>query len=49
MSEQNEERYDPLSFETKWREKWLASGLYNASSDDDRPKYYCLDFFLSLI
>ncbi len=40
-----DERYDPRAFESKWREKWLETGLYNASSDDDRPKYYCLDFF----
>ena len=29
-------RYDPKSFEQKWRDRWEADGLYVARDDDPR-------------
>ncbi len=37
--------YNPLSIEPKWQTRWEEQGLFRASSDSDKPKYYCLDFF----
>ena len=37
--------YNPHSFEAKWQKHWEDIGLYRAQETDDRPKYYCLDFF----
>jgi leucyl-tRNA synthetase len=39
------DRYDPAAIEPRWAEKWVADRLYEASEDDPRPKYYCLDMF----
>ncbi len=39
------ERYDPSSFERKWRERWEADELYVARDDDPRPKSYVLTMF----
>jgi leucyl-tRNA synthetase len=39
-------RYDPTSFEQKWRERWEADELYVAHDDDDpRPKRYELHMY----
>ena len=37
--------YNFKEIEPKWREYWADTGLYEASNDDPRPKYYCLDMF----
>ncbi|HEX9028703.1 MAG TPA: leucine--tRNA ligase, partial [Anaerolineales bacterium] len=38
--------YDPQVIEPKWQQLWEQDGLYLAhDSGDDRPKFYCLDFF----
>ena len=37
--------YQPQTIEPKWQSLWEQGGLYLAGEPDDRPKYYCLDFF----
>jgi leucyl-tRNA synthetase len=37
--------YDPASIEPKWQRYWEESQLYRAVQSQDKPKYYCLDFF----
>jgi leucyl-tRNA synthetase len=39
------ERFDPASYEAKWRERWEADGLYLARDDDDRAKHYLLTMY----
>jgi len=38
-------RYDPTSFEEKWRQRWAADELYTARDDDPRPKRYHLTMY----
>ena len=38
-------RYDPTSFEEKWRQRWEADELYVARDDDPRPKRYDLTMY----
>ena len=38
-------KYNPKDIESKWRRKWQIANLYRASDSEDKPKYYCLDFF----
>ena len=35
--------YDFRSIERKWQERWERDGIYRASDDDARPKYYVLE------
>ncbi|HIS50684.1 MAG TPA: leucine--tRNA ligase [Candidatus Gallacutalibacter pullistercoris] len=35
-------RYDPKAIEPKWQEKWEEAGIFHASNDSDKPKYYTL-------
>src|SRR4030066_959361 len=37
--------YNPQEFEQKWQGIWEEIELYKSRELDDRPKYYCLDFF----
>jgi leucyl-tRNA synthetase len=39
------ERFDPASFEQKWRDRWEADQLYVARDDDPRPKKYDLTMY----
>lgn len=39
------ERYEPKSFEAKWKRRWDDAGLFITREDEDRPKFYGLDFF----
>ncbi|HET7684785.1 MAG TPA: leucine--tRNA ligase, partial [Candidatus Limnocylindria bacterium] len=39
------ERFDPASFEAKWRDRWEADGLYTTDDDDPRPKRYVLTMY----
>jgi leucyl-tRNA synthetase len=39
------ERYDPITIEPKWQERWAADDLYRTGPADERPKYYILDFY----
>lgn len=38
-------RFDPKSYETKWQEEWLKSGIYSAKNNKDLKKKYVLEFF----
>ncbi len=40
-----EENYKPLAIEQNIQEKWEQSGVFNASEDSDKEKYYCLSMF----
>ncbi|MGH2444676.1 MAG: leucine--tRNA ligase [Candidatus Limnocylindria bacterium] len=39
------DRFDPASFEQKWRDRWEADQLYVARDDDPRPKRYDLTMY----
>lgn len=39
------DRYDPHAIEKKWQARWEADGIYRASDDDPRPKWYALTMF----
>ena len=39
------ERYDPHTFESKWRERWERDRIYSAPNDDPRPNWYALTMF----
>jgi leucyl-tRNA synthetase len=39
------ERFDPSSFEQRWRDRWEADALYAAHDDDPRPKRYDLTMY----
>jgi leucyl-tRNA synthetase len=39
------ERFDPSSYEQRWRERWEADGLDEANDDDPRPKRYVLTMY----
>lgn len=36
------ERYEPKSIEPKWQKRWEESGVYKASDDKSKKKFYCL-------
>ena len=38
-------RYAPTDVEPRWQHRWEQDGLYVASTDSDRPKYYALVMF----
>ena len=35
-------KYDYKQIESKWQKKWEDSGIFHASNDYSRPKYYAL-------
>jgi leucyl-tRNA synthetase len=39
------ERFDPATYEAKWRERWEADDLYLAHDDDPRDKQYVLTMY----
>jgi leucyl-tRNA synthetase len=39
------ERYRPAETEARWQEIWEKTGAHRVTSDDSRPKYYCLEMF----
>jgi len=39
------DRYEPASFEAKWRARWADADLFLTREEAGRPKFYCLDFF----
>jgi leucyl-tRNA synthetase len=39
------DRFDPGSFEQKWRDRWEADELYVVRDDDPRPKRYILTMY----
>ncbi len=40
-----DERYDFRTIEPKWQARWAEAGLYHATEDTDKPKFYGLEFF----
>ena len=42
---QVELRYDPVSIDRKWQERWAADSLYTVRDDDARPKWYELTMY----
>jgi len=38
-------RFDPASYEQKWRDRWEADHLYAADDEDTRPKRYILTMY----
>ncbi|HEY3782612.1 MAG TPA: leucine--tRNA ligase [Fimbriimonadaceae bacterium] len=39
------DRYDPSSFEAKWRARWKDANLFLTREESGRKKFYALDFF----
>lgn len=39
------DRYEPSSFESDWRERWKTADLFRTREDLNREKFYGLDFF----
>jgi leucyl-tRNA synthetase len=39
------DRYEPSTFEAKWRERWKEADLFQTREDESGPKFYGLDFF----
>ena len=39
------DRYDPSSFEAKWRRKWSEADLFRTREREGAPKFYGMDFF----
>ena len=39
------ERFDPASYEQRWRDRWEADGLHRAGDDDPRDKHYLLTMY----
>ena len=39
------ERFDPASYEERWRQKWASDDLYRADDADPRDKHYLLTMF----
>jgi leucyl-tRNA synthetase len=39
------ERYEPSSFEPKWRKRWEKADLFKTREEPGRPKFYGMDFF----
>ena len=39
------DRYEPASFEAKWRQRWKDADLFRTRTDPDAPKFYGADFF----
>jgi leucyl-tRNA synthetase len=38
-------RYNPAAIEEKWQQTWTEVGLYQTSTDKNKPKYYALSMF----
>ncbi|MFQ5613074.1 MAG: leucine--tRNA ligase [Anaerolineae bacterium] len=47
METQPATSYNPQAIEARWRARWAETNLYRtpATDDNDRPAFYCLDFF----
>jgi leucyl-tRNA synthetase len=39
------DRYEPATFEAKWRARWLEADLFRTRIRENAPKFYGLDFF----
>ena len=41
-SSSREQRYEPTEIEPRWQQRWQEDGLYQATIQPDRQKFYCL-------
>ena len=39
------DRYEPSTFEAKWRQSWKDADLFKTRENPDAPKFYGMDFF----
>jgi len=39
------EPYNPHTIEARWQKRWAETALYRTPAGNDRPTFYCLDFF----
>jgi len=39
------EPYSPHEIEPRWQERWAETALYRTPEGNERPTFYCLDFF----
>ncbi len=39
------DKYDAHEIERKWQDRWATAGLYRATEDSPKPKYYALTMF----
>jgi len=39
------DKYDPQEIERKWQRRWAEDGLYEATEDSAKPKWYALTMF----
>lgn len=39
------DRYEPATFEAKWRQRWKEADLFKTRQEPGRPKFYGMDFF----
>ncbi|MCZ6872333.1 MAG: class I tRNA ligase family protein, partial [bacterium] len=40
-----EQKYQAVEIEHKWQQRWQADGLYHATVDASKPKYYALTMY----
>ncbi len=45
MTSRMDENYKPLAIEEKIQQHWAQSGVFKATEDSDKEKYYCLSMF----
>ena len=38
-------RYEAGEIEAKWQQRWEDAGVFTATSDQSKPKYYVLEMF----
>src|ERR1041385_2262459 len=38
-----DEKYFPEQIESKWQQRWVEAGTFEAKTDDPREKFYCLE------
>ncbi len=44
-----QENYKPLEIEAEVQAQWEQSGVFQASDDENKEKYYCLSMFPILV
>jgi leucyl-tRNA synthetase len=42
-SDQMDEKYFPEAIEKKWQKRWEETRVFEAKTDDPRPRFYCLE------
>ena len=44
-TDNNPDRYEPASVESRWQERWKQAGIFQVPLDKSKPKYYVLEMF----